>query len=328
MPPEVPLHCYTAANSQRRHIAKKSAPSHYKGTPPRSRPNDAPPSLSSPMSLDDQLKYIDKWGVNQFEACRECIQSGLGTRCFVAARVSPRCGNCLRVGKQCHFSQTIDDSVDEEEEEDEVINVELNSHEGTGRDGRATTRQLRNHNVCPFKLPCLMQTFKPIVAENLLNYDPEDDQPPIVSPTHLSTSPRVRRSIHAPAKLRKKELHTRGIERPAAKTVPSSIANHLATRPATSPSAARSSTPPLATRSTTPPLAMDKPSFDHPYAPTTSYQEPLIAGTPDLSFAEKNSIIVAMQRQINWNAVAAESGLDVDKAMKWWMRVSSELVRR
>lgn len=75
-------------------------------------------------------------------------------------------------------------------------------------------------------------------------------------------------------------------------------------------------------------MAMDKPSYDLPYAPTSSYEEPLIVGPGELSFAEKNSIILAMQRQMDWNAVAEESGVDVDRAMKWWMRVSSELVRR
>ena len=53
-----------------------------------------------------------------------------------------------------------------------------------------------------------------------------------------------------------------------------------------------------------------------------------MVGPTDLSFAEKNSVIVALQRQVDWNVVAEESGVDVDKAMKWWMKVSSGLVRR
>lgn len=168
-----------------------------------------------------------------------------------------------------------------------------------------------------------MQIFRPIVAENLLNYDREDDEPQMMSPTSsplfVSTSPRVSRSQSSPSNKQSAHKGLPPTRKRGPKATPSKTANRLETRPGT---------PPLATRSATPLLAMDKPSFDHPYAPTSSYEEPLMAGPADLSFAEKNSIIVGMQRQIDWNAVAAESGVDVDRAMKWWMRVSSELVRR
>lgn len=106
------------------------------------------------MDIDDQLKYIDKWGVSQVDACRECAESGLGTRCFVAARVSPRCGNCLRVGKPCHFSQTIldsdDDPEEQEDEEDEVIDVEIMTHKEMERKRHVTMQRRGNANVHPF----------------------------------------------------------------------------------------------------------------------------------------------------------------------------------
>jgi len=144
MPPQVPSIPPADANSQRiqrKFIAKKSAPSHYTPTPPRSEQNRS----SSPMSLDDQIKYIDKWGVNQLEACRECGESGLGTRCFVAERVSPRCGNCLRVGKQCHFSQTIDS--DDDEDEDENVDLVIISPGAVGKNDHVTKRRKGDNNV-------------------------------------------------------------------------------------------------------------------------------------------------------------------------------------
>jgi hypothetical protein len=98
------------------------------------------------MSLDDQVKYIDKWGVNQLEACRECSNSGLGTRCFVAQRVSHRCGNCLRVGKQCHFPQIIESDDDPDEEDDNVDMVTI-SPEAIGKDDHVAPRQKANNNV-------------------------------------------------------------------------------------------------------------------------------------------------------------------------------------
>jgi hypothetical protein len=77
------------------------------------------------MSLDEKLLYIEKWGVNQFESCDECQKSNLATRCFVAARIGPECGNCLHAGKQCHFP-TADmlDSSEEENTRESVIIVQ------------------------------------------------------------------------------------------------------------------------------------------------------------------------------------------------------------
>jgi hypothetical protein len=81
-------------------VAKKSAPSHYK--PPLRTPRAR---SSSPLSLDDQLLYIEKWG-SKVEPCKECKEAGLGNRCFVAKKVSSKCGNCIHAGKKCHFFTT------------------------------------------------------------------------------------------------------------------------------------------------------------------------------------------------------------------------------
>src|ERR1700737_5253383 len=105
-------------------VAKKSAPSQYNPPPLLTASRDR---SVSPMSLDDQLLYIEKWGVNQFKPCDECINSNLNKRCFVAPKVSRRCGNCLVSGKQCHFSRPgmVDSDEDEElraiVQEDDVV---------------------------------------------------------------------------------------------------------------------------------------------------------------------------------------------------------------
>src|SRR5271170_7179173 len=146
MPPEVqslPPQNANSQRTQRKYIAKKSAPSHYAPTPPRTGQNRS----TSPMSIVDQVKYIAKWGVKQVEACRECSESGRGTRCFVAERVSPRCGNCLQVGKQCHFSQTIDSDHDSEDEDDDNVNLVRISPEAVEKDDHFATQRKGNNKV-------------------------------------------------------------------------------------------------------------------------------------------------------------------------------------
>jgi hypothetical protein len=97
-------------------VAKKSAPSQYNPPPLRqSRRRSA-----SPMTIDDQLLYIERWGVNQIDGCIECKDEGLGTRCFVASKISPQCGRCLQTGKECHFPKYVELS---DEEESDVVEV-------------------------------------------------------------------------------------------------------------------------------------------------------------------------------------------------------------
>jgi hypothetical protein len=99
MPPEVPSP-FSKLIQKRRMVARKSAPSQYK--PPLRTPRAR---SSSPLSLADQLTYIEKWGV-KVPACQECTRTNLQNRCFVARKVSPECGNCLQAGKPCHFTTT------------------------------------------------------------------------------------------------------------------------------------------------------------------------------------------------------------------------------
>jgi hypothetical protein len=98
-------------------VAKKSAPSQYN---PYLRHTTR---SASPMTLDDQLLYIQRWGVHQLECCRECRANGLGSRCFVASKVSPRCGNCLRAGKECHFPEIIDSSEDDSGDDNQPVAI-------------------------------------------------------------------------------------------------------------------------------------------------------------------------------------------------------------
>jgi hypothetical protein len=39
-------------------------------------------------------------------------------------------------------------------------------------------------------------------------------------------------------------------------------------------------------------------------------------------------VVMAVQNQIDWNLVSMNSGVGVDKVMKWWMKASSEMVKR
>jgi hypothetical protein len=113
-------------------VAKKSAPSQYR---PPIRTERA--RSSSPLSLDDQLRYIEKWG-SKVESCKECKERGLGNRCFVAAKVGSKCGNCLRAGKKCHFltpenNDVQNNNVPEETFQENVI------------------AQSKSAEVCPFR---------------------------------------------------------------------------------------------------------------------------------------------------------------------------------
>lgn len=75
--------------------------------------------------------------------------------------------------------------------------------------------------------------------------------------------------------------------------------------------------------SITPPLAR----ADYPdvlFSPlSTSPNKP-----SELSLPQRNLIVMAIQNQINWNTIANETGVDVDKILRWWMRASSDLVKR
>jgi len=78
-------------------------------------------------------------------------------------------------------------------------------------------------------------------------------------------------------------------------------------------------------RTVTPPLAMGE---SYPNKNHSSRVSPDQIRSSELSFTERNLVIMAIQEQTDWNAVADASGVGVDKLMKWWMRASSEIARR
>ena len=63
---------------------------------------------------------------------------------------------------------------------------------------------------------------------------------------------------------------------------------------------------------------------DHPYAPVSIHQ----SRPSEISFTERNLIVMAIQEQVDWHGVSAASGVNIDRVMKWWMRASAEIVRR
>jgi len=108
-----------------RSVAKKSAPSHFNDRP-RSPPSHR--SVSPTPSLAEKLAYIERKGIVQRQACIECQHRGLASHCVVAARISPRCGNCLRAGEKCRFPQSLessgaDDDDDDDEQMDELDHI-------------------------------------------------------------------------------------------------------------------------------------------------------------------------------------------------------------
>ena len=143
------------------------------------------------------------------------------------------------------------------------------------------------------------------MTENLLNYDPEDVQK---SPqmTSMLSSPKRRSlgplsTVSSPQSSRKRG--SRPLDSPSRSRSPSS---QVHSRTARQPRQ-KQSTP---SRTVTPPLAM-------PEASSTSH----------LSFTEQNSMIMAIQEQVDWNVVATASGVGVDRVMKWWMKARSEIIR-
>lgn len=149
---------------------------------------------------------------------------------------------------------------------------------------------------------------------DLLNYDDEQvvASPPVItidsSPepsldpslvriqTHMQTSPRVRRTPKKP--------HPRRASY-TTNTVPS--------------------------KQTTPPLAMIDTYPDHPFSPVSSHMStPHLSSTApsELSFTERNLVIMAIQEQTDWTAIMATTGIPVEKLLRWWMKASSEIVKR
>ena len=145
MPPEVTPARPFFLTTKRRTVAKKSAPSRLFRPPKEQIP--ARRSESPQKSLEEKLSYIDRFGVNQFKGCIQCQESGFGNRCFLAQKISPKCGNCLLTAKECHFDK------EEEEEEDQEMVVENGHKRIVQEDDVVITRTTKTTGgrVCPHK---------------------------------------------------------------------------------------------------------------------------------------------------------------------------------
>jgi hypothetical protein len=154
------------------------------------------------------------------------------------------------------------------------------------------------------------------MAENLVNYDPEDIVQSPSTITAPDTSPKLavtNKSLTKSPTPSTKKPPKKKSTRPRPQNI-QIISPPLHTNP----------TPNTSSRMVTPPLAMAETS-PAPYLPPVSPDQ---IRPSEISFTERNLVIMAIQEQVDWNAVATASGVGIDKAMKWWMKASSELVRR
>ena len=153
-------------------------------------------------------------------------------------------------------------------------------------------------------------------AENLVNYDPDDTESPTKLTTFNSTPEQM--SVELSASVPASTTISKPLRRRSLQTSP-----RLRTKFTHNP---RTSAPP---RQGTPPLALEsyyEPPFTSPPAAFHSSSVPL--PSPELSIPQRNLIVMAMQQQIDWGAVAAAAGVTEDKVMKWWLKASPELIRR
>jgi hypothetical protein len=157
------------------------------------------------------------------------------------------------------------------------------------------------------------------MAENLVNYDSEDVVQSPLSVTSLNMSPKLAVTnlslTKSPTPSTPKMPKTKST-RPRPRNIQTISSRHH-TNP--TPTTER-----IPSRMVTPPLAMAEPSSAD-YLPPASPDQ---IRSSEISFTERNLVIMAIQEQVDWNAVATASGVGVDRAMKWWMKASSELVRR
>jgi len=72
----------------------------------------------------------------------------------------------------------------------------------------------------------------------------------------------------------------------------------------------------------TPPLAM----ADIPESPLSPLTQRVQAS--DLSFPQRNTIVMAIQHQVKWDVIAEDVGIDVNKVIQWWIRASADMARQ
>jgi hypothetical protein len=149
-----------------------------------------------------------------------------------------------------------------------------------------------------------------------VNYDAEDDDPQSITLAPISpkaTNPRTSRpqnpstrSPH-PRRTRPSPIDVQGVK-----------------------------TPPLAKedvpeRSTTPTLALGENDIENLYSPIStgrSLSTPFVDTGSELPLAQRNLVMLAVQEHLDWNAISLNSGVPVDRVLRWWMRASTEMVRR
>lgn len=147
-----------------------------------------------------------------------------------------------------------------------------------------------------------------------MNYDAEDDDPPIIRipSTSPHTSPVRNRPQRSPLRSPHRQNRT--------KTVNVQRSPPLAREDVSAPK-----------RSTTPTLALGKEDVENLYSPIStgrSLSTPFVDPGSELSLAQRNSVMMAIQQQLDWNVISLNSGVSVDRVLKWWMRASAEMIRR
>lgn len=159
-----------------------------------------------------------------------------------------------------------------------------------------------------------------IKGKDLLNYDREDMEMGGVITVDSSPEPAL-------PSLPRRTSQTLATTRGTTSTSPRN--KHRPAKPRVRPvpyptPAVATSTP---SRPTTPPLAMIDTYRDHPFSPVSTHTSST-PGPSELTFMQRQMAIMAIQEQIDWEGVERASGVPVEKLLRWWMKVSSEVVKR
>jgi hypothetical protein len=165
----------------------------------------------------------------------------------------------------------------------------------------------------------------------LVNYDPEDSDS--YSPQRLRLNSQTPSTLHLPTMPSPKSPKTT-IKKPAAARKhavrnpppPPPVTPSTPSTPVNANLTALSYPPP---RPVTPSLALG--SFDSAGLVSSPGPSPVpIRASPavELSPADRRAVILALQEQADWGLIAERCGLSVDKVMQWWMKATSDIVRR
>jgi hypothetical protein len=161
-----------------------------------------------------------------------------------------------------------------------------------------------------------------IMGKNLSNYDREDVEMRGIITVDSSPEPTLpslpRRNTQTPATTQgTKSTSPRTRHRPAKPRV------NVRPTPYAAPAVATSTL----SRPTTPPLAMIDTYQDHLFSPVSSHTS-FTTVPSELTFSQRQMAIMAIQEQIDWGSIEGASGVPVEKLLRWWMKASSEMVKR